>query len=278
MPGARVVLPRLPRAREEPGPRAQRVLVGPRFVGARRRRGAARGDPGDRRGGPGAGRRHARAGWGRSSSPTGPSRRTRCGSAAQRDTARAVAPARPGHRAGAVRPVHQRLPDGGRRAAARAVVGRLGAESATVSLGISGADISRAPGDRPVGGGRGDLERRRALRRARLPGRRRDDDHPADPGLPRGGADAGRDPDGDLPGALGRPPGPGHPVGRGRVAAHPPRRRVGVRPRRGAGRCRAGGRRRFRPGDRDHLPAHGREQRARAPARSPGRSSTSRGC
>ncbi len=49
------------------------------------------------------------------------------------------------------------------------------------------------------------------LRRARLPDPRRDGDRAAGAGRPRRGADAGRHPDRHLPGALRRPPRPGHP-------------------------------------------------------------------
>ena len=126
----------------------------PRFVGARRRRGAARGDPGDRRGGPGAGRRHARAGWGRRLHRPG----RRGGRGADPRPARhrsPVTPARPGHRAGGFRPVHQRLPDGGRRAALEPGRASGGRERDRLPRHQRRRHLA-APGDRPVGGGRGD--------------------------------------------------------------------------------------------------------------------------
>ena len=121
--------------------------------------------------------------------------------------------------------------------------GRVPPPARSTRLGLDGRDrrpaARRARPEQPGGGrpARGRcraLERQRLpLRRARLPERRRDPDHPA--GILFGArrrADARRHPHRDLPGAVRRATGPGHALGRRRRAADPARRRRVVRPRR----------------------------------------------
>ena len=119
-----------------------------------------------------------------------------------------------------------------------ALAEETGAPVTTVGYYLADARTQRGRRDRAQRDPRRHRGRRVALRRARLPGARRDL-HPAAGALhPRWRADARRHVDGDLPGALRRPSGPRDPGGRGGGAALAARGRRVVRPGRRLRRCR----------------------------------------
>ena len=148
---------------------------------------------------------------------------------------------------------------------------KLGAEPATVALAVTGDVLRAAGGGRQRGAGRG-LRVRVAVRRARLPGRRRDGDRADRPAGPRRDPDARRHPDRDLPCSLRRAARPRDAVRCRRLAAHPAWGRCGVRPGGRPGRRGPGRRGRVHPRHRGHVAADQPGGR-----RTPARSSTSRG-